>query len=186
MLKKLFILMALCAVNGSQLVHAEEASAPQDGHARVRFFGQAVISMTFYPDKSCYGGKGVQTSRSGFGGFFGSTKSISIGMPETPEVLNLKDRDGILSKAFYREYAVSADKPLTIIATMAQSTGRHMYSCEKIGGFFIPENGKDYEVTFDYGNDTCQVNVAQIDTADAEVRLLPVKTSMVAKCSAKD
>ncbi|WP_157050590.1 hypothetical protein [Herbaspirillum rhizosphaerae] len=185
-MKRLSLLIAMCLSTSGHLAQAEEKSVPQDGHARVRFFGQAAISISFYPEKACYGGKGVQTSRSGFGGLFGNKKNVSIGIPETPDVRNLQDRDGVLSKAFYREYSVNADKPLTITAAMAQTTGRHTYSCDRIGVSFIPGNGKDYEVSFNYDDDTCQIDVAQIETAEAVVRLQPVELSPAEKCSARD
>jgi hypothetical protein len=165
---------------------ADDQSGTQDGYARARFFGQAVINLTFYENKTCYGGSGVIASKTGgLGGLFKRVKNISVGMPETPNVINLKQRDGILSNAFYREYSVNAGQSLTISASLNETTGRTGYSCGLLNGSFIPETGKDYEVALDISDGICHLNVTQVDSTQAEVKLLPVALSMAMSCSDK-
>ncbi len=185
-MKRLLLPILLYGLACGNLAWAGDESGSQDGHARVRFFGQAVIGLTFYKNKTCKGGRGVVASKTGLGGVFSSKKNISLGIAETPNVVNLKQRDGILAKAFYHEYAVNADEPLTISASLNETTGRTDYSCGKLDGYFIPEAGRDYEVALDIGNQICRLSVMQIDATEAEVRLLPVELSVAKKCADKD
>jgi hypothetical protein len=174
--------IALCILNANS-ASAEEPSGPSGGQARVRFFGQAVIGLTFYKNKTCYGGKGVTASRSGLGGAFGSKKNITLGMPETPNVLNLKQRDGILASAFYREYAVNAAEPLNILASYKESSGGFGYKCQSLSGYFVPENGKYYEVTVDIDGQHCRLRVGRIESTPTSIELLPVGLTESGKCS---
>jgi hypothetical protein len=156
----------------------------KDEHARIRLFGQAAVDLSFYPDAACYGGKRVKVSGSGFGGLFGSKKNISLGMPETPNVTNLKERDGnLFAKAFYREYSVAAGKPLTVVGSSFESTGRTSISCGEVGGYFVPEDGKDYDVVFNHYSGTCKVVVTEIDATAAPVKVWPVGLSPLLKCT---
>ena len=181
MMKALLATIALCVLS-SNVVWAEDKSEPQDGHARVRFFGQAAIGMTFYKNQTCYGGHGVEASRTGLGGLFGSKKNISLGIPETPNVTNLKARDGILAAAFYREYSLNSGEPLTILASYKETTGRTGYSCTYSPSvFFTPENGQDYEVVLDV-NDQCRLSVKRIELKEAVIQLMPVELAEAKKC----
>jgi hypothetical protein len=185
-MKRLLVSILLSGLGCGNLVWAGDKSGEQDGHARVRFFGQAVIGLTFYENKTCRDGDGVEASKTGFGGLFNNKKNISLGIPETPNVVNLKQRDGILAKAFYREYSVNAGEPLTISASLNETTGRTGYSCGPLDRYFIPEAGRDYEVALDIGSQTCRLSVTQIDSTEAGVKLLPVKLSAAKECSDKD
>ena len=185
-MKRLLICIFLYGLGCVNVVWAGDDSRDQDGHARVRFFGQAVIGLTFYKNKTCHGGHGVVASKTGFGGVFSSKKNISLGIAETPNVVNLKQRDGILARAFYREYSVNAGEPLTISASFNDGTDHISYRCGPLDGYFIPEAGRDYEVALDIGNKICRLNVTQIDSTEAEVRLLPVELSVAKSCSDKN
>ena len=177
----------MCILTGGNLAWAEETSVVPDGHTRVRFVGQAAIKMTYYENKTCSGGDGVEASGgNGLRSIFGSVKNISLGMPITPNVINLKARDGILAKAYYNEYAVNAGEPLTIEASVSDGTDRLSYRCGGINVFFEPVDGQDYEVSFNYNSQHCQINVTQIDSTEAEIKLLPVQVQAVNKCSEKD
>lgn len=184
-MKRLLVSILLCGLGCGNLAWAGDGTGTQDGHARVRFFGQAVIGLTFYENKTCREGRGVEASKTGFGGLFNNKQNISLGIPETPNVVNLKQRDGILSKAFYREYSVNASEPLTISASLKETTGRTGYSCGQLDYYFVPEAGRDYEVALDIQNQICSLSVMQIESVEAEVKLLPVKLSLVKKCSDK-
>lgn len=178
--------IALLCVLSSNFAWADEPAEAKGGAARVRFFGQAAIAIKFFKNQSCYGRKGIQVSKTNLGALFGSTKSITLGMPETPTVADLKSRDGILFSAFYREYAVRADEPLTIWAAYAESTGRKMYSCDSFGAVLTPQAGKDYEVTVDLGNNKCVFKINRIEAAGAAVQLQPAAFAEAQKCTAQD
>lgn len=175
----------LCALGGN-CAWAQENEEAKSTEARVRFFGQAAIAIKFFKNQTCYGGRGIQASKTNFGAMFENTKSISLGMPETPTTANLKSRDGILFDAFYREYAVRADDPLTIYAAYAETTGRTGISCPPFAAVFKPEAGKDYEVTVDIGNAACLFQIKRIDLKDAAVQLQPVLFTEAKKCTAGD
>ena len=104
--KLLFVsLIALCALT----VHADET-------ARIRIFGQNQASAKLYPAQSCHNsflsGKGIKVSGgmgSAFGSMLGLSSNTSIGIPETYSTQHLKEKSGILSKAYYREYEIPAN-----------------------------------------------------------------------------
>lgn len=181
-MKTLLVSIVVCALSVN-FACAEEKSGSQSELARVRFFGQAVIGLTFYKNQTCYAGKGVSASRSGLGGVFGSKKNISIGIPETPNVVNLKARDGILASAFYREYSVNAAEPLAIHASYHEDTGRTGYTCKSFGGVLTPEDGKDYEVTVEIDSQSCRLSVTRIDLNESALQLTPVELSDGGKCT---
>lgn len=189
-MKKIVTLVVLLALGYASSIWAadmSEKSGEQEGYARIRFFGQAVIGLTYYENKACYGGDGEYVSTTGFGGVFHSKKNISIGMPVTPNVTNLKNRDGILSRAFYHEYYVRAAEPITISAEHVETTGRTGYHCDPINASFVPENKKDYEVALDVSlGQSCSLNVTQIDSTEEAVKLVPVKLSEAKECPEDD
>lgn len=171
-------------------VIANNLQTASDNQARLRFFGQAVIDLEFYNNSACYGGEnGTVASSSGFEGAFGSKENITIGIPITPNVENLKNRDGILARAFYREYTVSANKPLSIVANYYATTGVSSYSCKNMAVAFVPEKGKDYEVSLDFiedkGSDYCLLNITKIDVINSKVALTPVDIKKANKCESK-
>lgn len=191
---KLLAAVMLCALDSS-MVMAQDTEGQQvaGAGARVRFFGQAAIGIKLFKNQSCYAGRGIQASKKGpFGG-----KNVSIGMPNSPNVDNMKSRDGILFAATYHEYAVRAGQPLTIHVDYSETTGSVRLttgnmitetegisnSCEKFAEVFTPEAGQDYDVTVDIGRGTCQLHVQKIESKDSAVRLQPVATAKAPKCA---
>jgi hypothetical protein len=183
-MKRIVGAVLLCALGSS--AWAQESDDVKGPEARIRFFGQAAIAIKFFKNQSCYGGRGIQASKTNLGAMFGNSKSITLGMPDTPTVASLKSRDGILFNAFYREYAVKANEPLTIYAAYAETTGRTGISCPPFSAVFNPEAGKDYEVTVDVGGPSCVFQIKQIAVKDAAVQLLPVLFKQANKCTADD
>jgi hypothetical protein len=181
-MKKLTVSILLCGLCYGSLSWADDKSEGPDGQARVRFFGQAVIGLTYYENKTCYGGDGIEASKTGLGGVFSSKKNVSLGIAETPNVVNLKQRDGILANAFFREYSVKAGEPITISAYLYESTGRTAYSCPQMNVYFIPGAKNDYEIALDTANKICRLNVMQLESTETGVRLLPVELSTAKKC----
>lgn len=199
LLPKLFLLTALfaAACPAAAIIdddEDEQARVNPDNQARIRFFGQAVIGLEFYRNTMCYGGdaESETPSSSGFGGAFGSKKNISLGMPVTPNVTNLKQRNGILAKAFYREYAITAGQPIAIHASYYETTGSSPYfaspngisrGCDDFGVSFIPEKGQDYEVALDLSRQYCHLTISRISETSDGVALAPVELKDAQECS---
>jgi hypothetical protein len=182
-----FASAALLCMLGSSGAWAQDKTETTDAKpavARVRFFGQAAIGIKFFKNQSCIGGDGIQASKKNFGGMF--AKNVSIGMPITPTVENMKSRDGILFAASYHEFAVRANEPLAISVDYSETTGVRSYRCDQIGGVFKPEAGQDYDITVDLVNGTCAVNVQKIEVRDSAMQLLPVPLDGTRKCTADD
>lgn len=198
LLPKLFLLTALlaaaCPAAAITNDEDEQARVNPDHQARVRFFGQAVIGLEFYRNAMCYGGdaESETPSSSGFGGAFGSKKNISLGMPVTPNVTNLKQRNGILAKAFYREYAITAGEPIAIHASYYETTGSSPYftspngisrGCDDFGVSFVPEKGQDYEVALDLSRQYCHLTISKISETSDGVALAPVELKDAQECN---
>ncbi|MBN6112951.1 hypothetical protein [Xanthomonas bonasiae] len=199
LLPKLFLLAAFFAAACPAAAIAEDGEDEQarvnpDNQARIRFFGQAVIGLEFYRNTMCYGGdaESETPSSSGFGGAFGSKKNISLGMPVTPNVTNLKQRNGILAKAFYREYAITAGEPIAIHASYYETTGSSPYftspngisrGCDDFGVSFVPEKGQDYEVALDLSRQYCHLTISRISETSDGVALAPVELKDAQECS---
>ncbi|WCE05521.1 hypothetical protein [Pseudoxanthomonas sp. JBR18] len=192
LLPKLFLLTALFAAASSAAAlplgdddeDEDQRQVNPDNQARIRFFGQAVIGLEFYRNTMCYGGDAESETPSsrGFGGAFGSKKSISLGMPVTPNVINLKQRNGILAKAFYREYAITAGEPIAIHGSYYEATSHMSRGCEDFGVSFVPEKDQDYEVALDLTDKFCRLVVSKISQTSEGVALAPVELKDAQEC----
>jgi hypothetical protein len=81
-------------------------------------FGQNGASAVLYRGSTCVkdfwsedGEKASGGLGSAFSSFFGSVSNTSLGIPETDTSRNLSSRDGLLSKAYFREYLIPAGPP---------------------------------------------------------------------------
>lgn len=164
---------------------AQPAAAARDT-ARVRLFGQNGVLVEFYQNSSCIGGKAQKTTVSGgmgdaFSSFFGSAKNTSIGMKDTPNTQSMSKRDGMLSKAYFREYEIPGNEPLALRMHFRTGPGTALV-CRNIGGTFTPEAGKDYEIGLSIRPGGCEAVVEEIQQDDAgvvtmkDVRVAPVLT----------
>ncbi len=183
----------LLAVGAMHTAAAQEAAAPAPeaqpaaaarDTARVRLFGQNGVLVEFYQNSNCIGGKGPKTSVSGgaadaFSSFFGSAKNTSIGMKDTPNTQSMSKRDGMLSKAYFREYEIPGNQPLALRMHFRTGPGTALV-CRNIGGTFTPEAGKDYEIGLSIRPGGCEAVVEEIQQDDAgvvtmkDVRVAPV------------
>jgi hypothetical protein len=171
----------------------EAKAVPADKAARIRLFGVQMVGLKLYRNSICNKGK-AQTVSGGTGGAFKSAfgsgrNNLSMGMPETPNVRNIAERDGRLVKAFFREYVVEAEQPLTLEASYSDSAGSAgtgpfsisigsgSVQCRAIVSTFFPEAGKDYEASLDLEPDGCALHINQILVQDDNVTLLPVELS---------
>ncbi|MQR02577.1 hypothetical protein [Glaciimonas soli] len=193
----LILMVALCPF----LAHADESGVDKNSDvksdfARIRLFGQNGMGVKYYPNSACYGGDSVTVS-GGFGdafsSFLGVASNTSIGMPETPNSGKPSTRNGYFSKAFFREYKITANQPLTIKLDFqsnpspsvsflkGQSTG--YLSCRTHAGTFIPEAGKDYEISLDIKNGMCIPVLNELQTTEDGLILQPVVVSKAERCN---
>ncbi|QBJ79944.1 hypothetical protein [Aquitalea sp. USM4] len=147
-----------------------------EGKARIRFFGQNGIDLSFYRNRTCYqdglfGLKGGESVSGGFGSglasLLGTVGSIGIGMPETNSSMHLHDKDLIGSKAFYREYEFTADEPLTVAARWG--------GCRTQALTFKPEANKDYEFEMTEQNGLCELIASRLMGTSSPATLQPLR-----------
>jgi hypothetical protein len=157
-------------------------ATPARSTARMRLFGQNGVMIDFYENSQCLGGSGPKTRASGgfgdaFSSFVGRAKNTSIGMTETPTTAHLAARDGIFSRAYFREYEVAANQPVALNMAFQNAPGGAR--CSQFGGTFTPEAGKEYEVTLDLQGQQCMAVVREIqkdgqgEASLKELTLLP-------------
>jgi hypothetical protein len=188
---------------------ADEAPAPAANPAaearqdsRLRIFGQNGASAVLFRDSSCNKGfwssEGEKASGgfgSAFGSFIGKVSNTSIGIAETDTTRYLSSKDGMLSKAYYREYVIPANKPSTLsmrygdISTFyhvrgAAYTYTYSYTPPNCGGSitFTPEAGQDYEVGFEWHEKKCALSINHVVTENGKTELVPVPVAKAADC----
>jgi hypothetical protein len=154
--------------------------------ARIRLFGQNGMGVKYYPNSACYGGESVTVSGGigdAFSSFLGTASNTSIGMPETPNSGKPSARNGLFSKAFFREYKIAADQPLTLKLDFQSNPGVRYGYCKTIAGTFVPEAGKDYEISLDIKDGMCVPILNELQSTADGVILQPVPASKAEHCS---
>lgn len=161
----------LLAVSAALITSACSSPAPvvekaADYHpqtqARIRIYGQNQKPSTVEAGIDCSAGqKGQKFSTGGslgeaFGSLTGTVKSQSVGIAPTANSRQLGERNGILSRAFFREFVIPAGKTANVQTfyvglTNQYETPAHVViqkegSCKSRKGSFVPQAGKDYEV----------------------------------------
>lgn len=173
------VLLAACSGNSPDVQPSAQADFNPASQARIRLYGQnqKPAIMTYGIDCAS-GQKGKKVNIGGslgdaFGSFTGTAKNTSIGIPETAHSRQLKNMDGILSKAFYREMAIPANQAVNVrtafigLSNTLETEDRDIIlrekSCTSHTASFVPQPGKDYEVIGVKGRG-CGVAVYEIDT----------------------
>lgn len=180
-------MLALCPI----LSNADESAVEnkddvKSDFARIRLFGQNGMGVKYYPNSACYGGNSVTVSGGvgdAFSSFLGSVSNTSIGMPETPYSGKPSARNGIFSKTFFREYKISANQPLTIKLDFQSNPGLRYNYCKTIVGTFVPEAGKDYEISLDIKGGMCVPVLSELQNTADGVILQPVVATKAERCS---
>jgi hypothetical protein len=190
----LFLLSLAAMLSGcatAELPVASQSYNPSDS-ARIRLFGQNQKPSTMVVQV----GQGADTKSievnvggtvgDAFGSMLHMAENKSIGMPETENTRNITSRNGILSKAFYREFVIPADKPVKVSnafiglssATPMPSAGvtviHQQGSCTGNAIVFTPQAGKDYEVVSAPGY-SCSAKVFNIQKIDGKISLVPLQ-----------
>ncbi|MEG1768947.1 MAG: hypothetical protein RR311_10805 [Comamonas sp.] len=162
----------------------------QENSAKVRLYGlnQKPSIMTVQTGHGA-NGRVVKYSVGGniadaFDHFICVGKNESVGIAETENTRNIKSGDGILSKAFYREFVIPAGRPvevenafvgLTALPFAGKGVVQSQGSCSSAKVRFTPEAGRDYEVcTYRSGN-SCTVMVFEIQTLAGAATLVPIQ-----------
>lgn len=137
------------------------------------------------------GQKGKKISTGGslgeaFGSLTGTVKSHSIGIAPTENSKRLGERNGILSRAFFREFVIPAGKTANVQTfyvglTNQHETATHIVmqqegSCKSQKGSFVPQPGKDYEVIGVDGH-ACGVAVYEVSPQGA-LRNIPLNEAV--------
>lgn len=183
-----FVLMlALCPMpSNADESAAEKKDDIKSDSARIRLFGQNGMGVKYYPNSACYGGDSVTVS-GGFGdafsSFLGTASNTGIGMPETPNSGKPSARNGIFSKAFFREYKIAANQPLTIKLDFQSNPGVRYSYCKTIAGTFMPEAGRDYEISLDIKDGMCVPVLNELQSTSDGVILQPVVATKAERCS---
>ncbi|MCC7633390.1 hypothetical protein [Stenotrophomonas rhizophila] len=142
--------------------------------SRIRIFGangQGITMLTDAPCREQYSGK-VQVVRSAgraIGSVFGGAPdNVSLGMPETDTVRNMKSF--AFSKPNYQEVEVAGGRPLIFDARIENTND---YRCASdLSLQFIPEPGADYEVFMKIGGGMCLLFSTQV-VSDGSLRHNP-------------
>ncbi|MQQ99814.1 hypothetical protein [Glaciimonas soli] len=177
----LFILGLTC-----QFSLADETNTPTADTARIRLFGQNGFGVKLYENSSCVGGKSETVSGGigdAFASFVGAASNKSIGMPATPNSEHPSARNGFLSKAFFREYAITPQQPVTITSSFSSNPGtNNSLECRKLATTFTPEAGKDYEVSLELTPTRCEQVINEIHATTDGVMLEPVPAVKAESC----
>lgn len=166
--------------------------------SRLRLFGQNGATAFLYRDSSCIRGMfsdGVEKASGGmssaFGSFIGSVSNTSLGIAETETSKNLSRKDGIFSKAYFREYEVPADKPSSLRIGFRDVSPFYVVnginyetvspSCS--GDItFTPRAGEDYEAAFSWEGKRCSISINQVIAKDGKTELVPVPVTRAPSC----
>ncbi|QXZ08997.1 hypothetical protein KUF54_13225 [Comamonas sp. Y33R10-2] len=169
----LVVVAAGCA--NTQVPASYQKNHPDDS-ARIRLYGQnGKPTIMILQKESDADNKTVEVNVGGglgdaFGSLVGGVKSESIGIAETENSKNIKDKNGILSKAFYREFLIPAGKSVQVRSSyigMANHAPGSSFiykegSCSSNLVKFTPQAGKDYEVISFANGRACSVSVVEI------------------------
>ena len=187
------ILLAACTSNAS--VH-QKSSAGYDSQsqARIRLYGQNGKPSYAYTNVDCESNpKGTKIGVGGslgdaFGSLVGASSSQSMGISETEISKNVGKMNGLASRAFFREFAISAGKPVNAqtfyigltntLHTETHTVIQHEGSCSSNMASFVPQAGHDYEIVGNRGR-SCGVSVFEVG---AQGELTPVAVDAAVQC----
>lgn len=186
------ISLILLSISGSICAASDQSYDPSKD-ARIRLFGQNGKPTLMNADIDCETApKGQKINVGGgfgdvFKSFTGADANKSLGMPETQSSKNLKEMNGILSKAFYKEYAVTAGKPINVtgalIGTTLETPSQTLYvkGCSSTVSF-LPQAGHDYEVLGQMQGRKCTVVVKEVINKSDQIMYQDVQTAEEFKC----
>lgn len=131
-MKNLFLLLItlnLFGCGAASIVQDKTTSYNAQSQARVRLYGQNGKMSTMWRGVDCAGGnKGEKVNVGGgigdaMASFAGAVSSRSLGMPATRISKDIKEQNGMLSKAYFEEFAVPAGKTVIVETSILDSPG---------------------------------------------------------------
>lgn len=168
--------------------------------SRIRIFGQNNAKASLFKGmdcvKSAWSSDAILVSGrvgSAFGSLFGAVSNSSLGIAETETTKYLSRRDGIFSKAYFREYEIPAGKPTSLRlgfqnpSSFYKANGFiHAHNGSGCNGAisFIPKAGEDYEVGFTMNDRECVLSVNRVVKKDDVADLVPVPVTVAPQCPA--
>ena len=166
--------------------------------SRLRMFGQNGASAVLFRGSACVknfwssdGEKASGGFGSAFSSFAGTAANTRLGIADTDTTRNLSNRDGMLSKAYFREYLIPADKPSSMrmgfrdVSSFYVANGIRYdaVSASCRGAIsFTPHAGGDYEAAFAWDGKICRLAVNQVLTKDGKTELAPVPVTEAPDC----
>lgn len=184
--KLLAIGMLAVACNVALAEEVEKPVDQADKPARIRLYGQNGVNVKYYVNSSCIGGESVSVSGGigdAFSSFLGTSSNKSIGIPPSPTSENLTARNGMLSKAYYREYEVAPGQPITITMRFQSNPGNAYKYCNTTATTFIPEKGKDYEAALEVTDNRCIQAINELQGTSEGTMVTPVIAHAALACS---
>ncbi|MHA3060840.1 hypothetical protein ACX1N5_10515 [Acinetobacter sp. ANC 4636] len=177
MLKYVVVLSGLALLTGCQTTSViEKNSYSTAKDSRIRLYGQNQQPTIL---KYKYNGKSEKINVGGeagdaFSSLIGTVKNQSIGIAQTTMSENLKAHNGILSKAFFKEFVIPAGTPISIhnsfiglsnvLPTTNMTLVQYEGSCTSSGLTFIAKAGKDYEAIPSQKSSACGLVLLEIDS----------------------
>jgi hypothetical protein len=159
----------------------------QNGATAVLFRESACVKSIWSDDaEKVSGGLG-----SAFSSFIGKVSNTSLGIAETDTTRNLSQKDGRLSKAYFREYVIPADKPSSMrlgfqdVSSFYVADGVRYDSVSPScrGAIsFTPRAGEDYEAAFVWEGRVCRLSVNQVVSKEGHIELLSVPVTPAPDC----
>jgi hypothetical protein len=166
--------------------------------SRLRMFGQNGASAALFRDSACvksfWSDDAEKVSggfSSAFSSFVGTASNTSLGIAETDTTRNLSKKDGMLSKAYFREYVIRAEKPSSMrmgfrdVSSFYVANGiRYDAISPSCNGAisFTPHAGEDYEAAFSWEGKSCRLSMNQVVVKDGKTELIPVPVTLAPDC----
>lgn len=195
-------LSLLSPISLAEEVAKTTASSTSDMAAtsRLRMFGQNGASAVLFRGTACVknfwssdGEKASGGFGSAFSSFAGKVTNTSLGIADTDTTRNLSKKDGMFSKAYFREYQIPADKPSSMRMSFRDVSSFYVVNGIRYDAVstschgaisFTPHAGQDYEAAFTWDDKVCRLAVNQVVSKDGKTELVPVAVTPASDCDA--
>lgn len=172
-IKNVYLIIGSLVITGCQTTTSsiESKADGLEKDARIRLYGQnQKPSILKYEHK----GKIVKFNVGGdakdaLASLTRTVKNSTLGIAQTEMSKNVEKQNGILSKAFYKEFMIPSGIPVTVsnsfvgLTNVSLSQIQYQGSCTSSGLTFIPKSGKDYEVVPKHNSSSCGLGLLEID-----------------------
>lgn len=185
--------MTGCFMAQKSAVVVSKQSYDSTSQARIRLYGPyGAATIHRYNETACDDWRGTSQRKIHHrvnNGLPRKIKNISTGMPETARSLAASNDTGIMFRDSFKEYVVTANKPITLDGSESDNTGTKMpgysVSC-RVAVSFIPKPNTDYEASYIETNNTCSIQITEVQKDKQEKTIFPTRLlepSEVQMCS---